>query len=394
MSIADSRCYAAIGVMTIPKNIQRRHAARQTWMTAANVGSTVVVRFLVRALGLEPTVLAEAQQEHAVHKDVLMLPVASGHTDQPPRGRVLTLHAWMKSATTVCPTARWVCKADDDVYIVTVDWEAQLRLIRPLRENSAIMHGKIVWHNWNVDSFMPHSFDYSYNWDHWRRVIDYLGGNARRARGEEERKRFEVCRKQGARRCEWCTTEAECTGPFPFVTGWLITMSAPLAQALANSSAVEAEVERAQRLSRNWGPPILEDVWLGSVVHRMLADRPVLFVQMDFAHQFNGDWPSVCEAEKRARNCGFEFNTTIVYHNKRTRMVHKHVTQEAGAHVPPQPALKCAASSEVKYLNGQIGNFAEYVRRAQRPRGSGLCVLLEPRFLVPPGSGSRLFHNP
>ena len=392
--MAKSPCYAAIGVMTIPKSSQRRNAARQTWMTAANVGSSVVVKFLVRALGLEPAVLADVQREHGEHSDMISLRVASGHTSLPQRGRVLTLHAWTKRATDVCPTARWVCKADDDVYVVTVDWEAQLRLIGAGREHSAIMHGKVVWHNWNIDSFTPHSFDYSYNRDNWRRVIDYLGGNERRARGADERKRFELCSKHGARRCEWCTTEAECTGPFPFVTGWLITMSAHLARALANSSAVEAEVARAQRLSRAWGPPILEDVWLGSVVHRMMADQPVTFVQMDFAHQFNGDWPSVCEAEKTARNCGFEFNTTVVYHNKRTRMVHKHVTREAGAHVPPMPALKCAASSQVKYLNGAMGNFAEYVRTARRPSGSGLCVLHEPRFLVPPGSGSRLFHNP
>jgi len=112
-------------------------------------------------------------------------------------------------------------------------------------------------------------------------------------------------------------------------------------------------------------------VWLGSVVHRALADWPVLWVQMDFAHQFNGDWPAVCRAEKRPRSCGYEFNTTVVYHNKRTRKVHAHVAGEAGAHVPPQPALKCAASAEWRYLNHHMANFAEYVRRERRPSGSG-----------------------
>jgi len=362
-------------------------------MTGTNVGSTLVVRFLIRAGGLHPDMLAEAKREQDEHGDMTFLPVASEHGSPPQRGRVLTLHAWTRRATAVCPTARWVSKADDDVYIVTVDWEAQLRMIAAGREGRAMVHGKVVWHNWNVEHFVPHSFDYSYNPDNWRRVIDYLGGDESRARFPDERRRFELCRTHGARQCEWCPAEAECTGPFPFPTGWLLTMSAPLARALAGSSAVEAEVARAERLNRSWGGPLLEDVWLGSVVHRLLADMPVLWVQMDFAHQFNGDWPAVCRAEKRARSCGYEFNTTVVYHNKRTRKVHAHVAGEAGAHVPPQPALKCTASAKWRYLNHHMANFAEYVRRERRPSGSGLCVLYEPRFLVPP-KHNRLFHHP
>ena len=101
-----------------------------------------------------------------------------------------------------------------------------------------------------------------------------------------------------------------------------------------------------------------------------------------------------CEAEKTARNCGFEFNTTIVYHNKRSHLVHAHVTREAGGHEAPQPALKCGQSERLQYLDGQIGNFEYYVKRAQRAEGSGLCALVEPRYLVPPRRRKWLFHNP
>ena len=207
-------CYVAVGVMTVPHYRNRRDAARQTWMTGSNVGSTVVVRFLIRAGGLHPDVLAEAKREQDEHGDMTFLPVASEHGSPPQRGRVLTLHAWTRRATAVCPTARWVSKADDDVYIVTVDWEAQLRMIAAGREGRAMLHGKVVWHNWNVKHFVPHSFDYSYNPDNWRRVIDYIGGDESRARFPDERRRFELCRTHGARQCEWCPAEAECTGPF------------------------------------------------------------------------------------------------------------------------------------------------------------------------------------
>ena len=69
--------YAAVGVMTIPQHTERRSSARQTWMTAANIGATVAVRFLIRAVGLSPDAQAQMQQEQAAHRDVLMLPVAT-----------------------------------------------------------------------------------------------------------------------------------------------------------------------------------------------------------------------------------------------------------------------------------------------------------------------------
>ena len=63
--------------------------------------------------------------------------------------------------------------------------------------------------------------------------------------------------------------------------------------------------------------------------------------------------------------------------------MHAHVTREAGGHEAPQPALKCGQSERLQYLDGQIGNFEYYVKRAQRAEGSGLCALVEPRYLVP-----------
>ena len=70
------------------------------------------------------------------------------------------------------------------------------------------------------------------------------------------------------------------------------------------------------------------------------------------------------------------------------------MTEEVGAHVAPQPFLKCNRSRDVQYLNGALGNFDAYVRTAQRPEGSGMCALLEPRYLVPPQGKRRLFRNP
>ena len=61
MALDASSCRVALGVMTIPVNIKRRDAARQTWMATA--GPRLLVRFLLRALGLPRRVRNELTDE-------------------------------------------------------------------------------------------------------------------------------------------------------------------------------------------------------------------------------------------------------------------------------------------------------------------------------------------
>ena len=79
-------------------------------------------------------------------------------------GRVRSLWAWLRRARDRFPTARFVAKLDDDVYMVAPEWAAQLRLIAAtLPPPRAIFYGFLAWHVWNTAHFVPHSFDFSYN---------------------------------------------------------------------------------------------------------------------------------------------------------------------------------------------------------------------------------------
>ena len=87
------------------------------------------------------------------------------------QARVLSLYAWLQAAPLRYPHAFWICKADDDVYIVLSDWLSQLRLIESSRRaaallarrdpaEEAIVHGKILFHNMDAAAFTPKSFSH------------------------------------------------------------------------------------------------------------------------------------------------------------------------------------------------------------------------------------------
>jgi len=229
-----------------------------------------------------------------------------------------------------------------------------------------------------------------------------------------ERAALERCQRQGAAYCEWCPRADECAGPFPFVTGWLITLSRPLAKALATSTRVAADVQKAFRLNRTEArvaaalrmerlgggrppgtAPILEDIWLGSVVHRFLsASLPITVVQMDSTHFFNGNWPARCQRLHVSRRCGYEWNTTIVYHHKEPRAVHRHV-QSPWAHEQSRPAVQCSDDSQgarYRYLLDEMHGYRRYVKEHGGSPDAAYCVVFEPRFLQPP-KYRRLVHS-
>ena len=56
----------------------------------------------------------------------------------------------MKSATTVCPTARWVCKADDDVWIHLAGMEAYLSdALVSLGPSALLYFGLMETYSWD-----------------------------------------------------------------------------------------------------------------------------------------------------------------------------------------------------------------------------------------------------
>ena len=323
--------------MTIPGNLNRRNAARATWMGGAS--RSLLVRFLLRAQGLGPRLLKELRQEQTRHRDVTMLQVAGGGKgdgrEYVMRGRILALLAWLRVAPTLCPGLSWIGKADDDAYIVTSDWESQLRLIRAGIEQPSVIYGYLTWHNYDVKEYTAKSFSFSYAPGlHWKRAIKYLEGDTSVARSLGEAKELSACGHTPSR-CQHCTSYDHCVGPFPFATGWAFALSLPLARALSASAAVETDVRRTSQLpASRTGAPIFEDIWLGSALHRFLPGEPTAFVNGFNFYFFNGRWDV---------GRGRDANTTVVYHNRRSADVHTHVR---AVHVPPRPHLECTLASD------------------------------------------------
>ena len=50
------------------------------------------------------------------------------------------------------------------------------------------------------------------------------------------------------------------------------------------------------------------------------------------------------------RNCGYEFNTTVVYHSKAMRELHQHIMRDPGAHASPRPNPASSATGPSSLL--------------------------------------------
>ena len=406
----DARhCLCAVGVLSTPDNSVRRKIARIGW-TAAAAAEGVVARFILRAQGLPPPTLERLHQEQLQHADIVLLPVPS--SEHRLRGRILSLAAWLRVARVVCPPCRWVCKADDDVYLASPSFAAVLRLVSSqLGDSSRVYMGHLAWHTWNTRRFMHHSYFGSYDQrtlHESRRAIDFFGarGSSDAAVAPSLLKALQRCRPGGVLTgCGWCPTLDECDGPFAFAVGWLIVLSAPLAEEMRDSELLRREVQRRlPRVNRTWGPPALEDIWLGSLLHRascrkgrrererlarrvrgMGESQRLHLVALPAAYAFNGGWHT-------AR--GQEFNTTWLYHNKHELpLIAAHAR---ASHQPPRPLLQCAGDS-VDYSGGgatrellpivtaRARAHSRYAREAGCPGAQRWCSLVEPRLLISNG---------
>ena len=377
-------CYIALGVMSTPDNIVRRDIARASWVENA-LQSGVLVRFLIRHLQLPRTTQERLKAEHRRHRDILSLPVSAKYHRL--RGRLYSLHSWLRLASSVCPTCQWVCKADDDTAVLTADFVKALRLVNSrLGSGDAanIFVGHYSWHTWNTKEFMHHSFYGTYTsrtQAESRRAIEHFAGGGPRHRHrssstvgaqastekEKLQRALERCTPGGPLTgCAWCPTAAECSGPFPFAVGWLFALSARLATELVTSEQLTSDLRRLSHVNRSWGPPALEDVWLGSLLHRRFCRAgdigggnaaqgrtPALtYVSLASAYVFNGGWHT---------GRGLEFNTTFIFHNKHELpLIHAHAR---ATHAPARPALQCADDDQ-----SDSGGSARRLQRRTRRR--------------------------
>ena len=106
------------------------------------------------------------------------------------------------------------------------------------------------------------------------------------------------------------------------------------------------------------------------MLHRYLRHVPTRFVNGGDFHFFNGNW---------GLGRGNDKNSTVLYHNRRSRDVHERVR---AFHVASTPALQCSTDhgSVSRFSRFHFLNWQKYFDQSDRPHHS-FCYMTEPRYL-------------
>ena len=319
----------AVGVVTAPEFTQRRMALRGSWLRWPNVGPgrAVVVRFVLRSSGAPMWLDERMREEQRAYGDLLRVEVQWNETRL--KGPTLSLAKWLDHAVVTYSSAHFIAKMDDDAYCHVPRLEALLRTtLHQIARTDRVYMGSLSWFNW-----FPRVFERSgYGWGY---TMAYRNGLYCKNLTLAEAR----C---GGRGC------GQCVGPFPFVSGYLVILSAALALELQQSPTMADDVTRLHAapqtalVSRTGEPQIkvMEDIWLGSVLerHQLLRGRaalPVSFVALS-----EGDDRSFVSDEWGLRVT----RSAIVVHirgKQLERFVAVHEFME-GSHCAVQLRLTCA----------------------------------------------------
>ena len=161
-----------------------------------------------------------------------------------------------------------------------------------------------------------------------------------------------------------CTRLArDCRGPFPFASGWLISLSAVLARKVAHSQAADNDVRRMlKHLQRNW--TVLEDIWLGYMLHNRARDGASFGDRVTWVGTEHGDVFNGVNAGRVFASPSRAFPTTYVYHHPALAEAHSHAM---ASHVPPRPELQCTRGASSSGLAAGEGKpMVPWVRQLAR----------------------------
>ena len=264
----------ALGIVSAPDYHGRRLAQRHSWMRWPNVGhdgeAQICGTFVVRAGRAPRGVSTALQREAVVHNDML-LATAIAWNESRVRGPVLTLAHWLQHAAAVLPHARFVGKLDDDAYLHAPDLERLLRAALSHSSSPSRAHiflGVLTWYHWYAKLFDTTRHGWSYS-------QAFSAGAQCRSRALN----LPSCGESG------CGT---CVGPFIFGAGYLVVGSRPLIESVLAAGGLVAEAAQLARLdpkamvdkAGHRHVQVMEDVWLGSVIHRYPLPQPVRYISL------------------------------------------------------------------------------------------------------------------
>ena len=262
----------AIGVVTAPQFTERRMGLRESWFRWPNVGSgrAVVVKFVIRSASAPQWLDSQLLEEQQVYGDLLRVAVQWNETRL--KGPALSFGKWLDHAVIAYASSRFIAKMDDDAYCHAPRLEALLHAtVAQVSRSDRVYMGSVSWFNWFPRVFERSGYGWGYSMAHKNGLYckNLTLATAR-------------CGGHG------CGT---CVGPFPFVSGYLVILSASLAIELQQSTVMADDVRRlhvaTSLVSRNGDPQVkvMEDIWLGSVLERHQLARgrtaaPVTYVSL------------------------------------------------------------------------------------------------------------------
>lgn len=146
---------SAVAGTNAPRYRRRRDVIRNSWLHFRSDLETcydptvcpgrLVVHFVVRCGGLDAQSRAALRAENASNGgDMLCAGNVSAYDGGRLRGTVLALHWWLQHARRTYPDAKFVGKADDDVYVHLPDVAAQLSAIPPHASRYAL-YGRTMY---------------------------------------------------------------------------------------------------------------------------------------------------------------------------------------------------------------------------------------------------------
>lgn len=267
ISAGTANPYLAIGVISAPQYAARRDSLRASWLRWPMVGRERPVRvlFVVRSAGAPGALACQLDVEQRHYDDIARVDVAWNESRL--RGPVLSLAAWLELATRQFSASAFVAKMDDDAYLHVPDLVALLRAIESTPSHTSFTYlGPMSWFHWHPNIFERSGFGWYFGESY------KTGAFCRNATAAEER-----CGNAGC---------GGCVGPFPFASGFLVVLSTPLATELAASPVLRRDL-RALRATativNRFGNPtekVMEDIWLGSLIHRRPPSQPVRYVAL------------------------------------------------------------------------------------------------------------------
>ena len=122
-------------IFSLPPNKENRDIIRNTWLTYAKNNSSEVRYAFILGLSEHDTYNSDVVQEHIEHEDIMMQDIYESS-----RNLTFKTLVGLKWATTWCPSARFIMKTDEDVYVNIP------AVINTIRTHEYILKTSVVGH--------------------------------------------------------------------------------------------------------------------------------------------------------------------------------------------------------------------------------------------------------